>query len=326
MNVKIVSKQNKPSDDSTGDVEVTEAAEAAEAAAQFQFKSSNPNHRVETGTVTVKDTFLIDPDIQRGEVTKEIEKFSKEFNPLALGTLTISVRENGVWSVVDGQQRLATSRRVGYTEPIPVNFHYGLSKDEEAQLFLALNDRRSVTALSRFKTRVTAQEPAALGISQILQDLGITVGTGTGFSAIQTADKVYGQKNGPGKLRWSLEMVQAIYDSEGKGGVYNGDVIEAFALIYSHYAGLVDVVRLTEKLGSVGGGIHNLIGRGRTVQSVIPGTKTHEGIAEAILSHYNKGKRSNPAYPSRLAPLPRTKVSVRSRATTTGTEDATTDE
>lgn len=314
MNVKVVTQKRST---------VTATAEAA---ASREFKSVNPNHRTETGTVTVKDTFLIDPDIQRGEVGREIDKFSRDFDPMALGTLTISVRDDGVWSVVDGQQRLATSRKVEYEEPIPVVFHYGLTKAEEARLFLALNDRTGVTALSRFKTRVTSGEAAALGIKQILDDLDIALGGMNGFSAILTADKIYNQKNGPGKLRWALEVVKTIYDTEGKGGCYNGDVIEAFALIYGHYAGLVDVTRLVEKLGSVGGGIHNLIGRGRTVQSVIPGTKIGEGIAEAILNHYNKGKRSNPAYPSRLAPLPRTRVSVRARAATIGTEDATTED
>lgn len=281
-----------------------------------KFRSTNPHHRFHIGTVTIGDNLYIDPDIQRLEVKREISKFVNDFNPTALGTLTISVRENKagapVWSVVDGQQRLAAARQLGYTEPIPVVFHYGLSRAEEARLFLDLNDRTGVPALVRFRTRLVAQEPVAVAVKAVIDGLGIKLGGSTGFTAISTADKIMGQPMGLAALQWALEIIQKVYDPDGKGGCYNGDVIEAFALVFQHRRDVIEEDRLIAKLASLGGGLHTLVGRGRTNKQVYTGMKIANGIGDAVIQFYNAAKRLRPEFPSRIALLPRTLVTVKS--------------
>lgn len=269
-----------------------------------QFRSMNPDHKVILEYVNLNE-LEIDPDIQRGIETPEVNHIVANFNPAALGAITVSARYNdqGVRKlyVVDGQQRTEASKRVNFDEPLRAFVHYGLSKKEEAQLFLDLNYRRSVNAWSKFKARRTAEDPLTLQIWGLLEELKIPVTGNRGFTAISTAEKIAKQSNGLDRLRWAVTIVRDVYD-DGDGGVYDGRVIEAFSMIYAHYGTFINVTDLKDKLASAQGGIKALIGHGQTNKQV-NGGHIATGIANAILSLYNKYRRADAKRPSRLPSL-----------------------
>lgn len=293
------------------------------------FLPDDPNHKLELEWLDLGELW-IDPDIQRGVVHSEVKKIVKGFNEAALGTITVSSRETPTGrtlSLLDGQQRVTALRELGYDKKVAAMVHYGLTRPQEARLFLDLNFRRAVTALRQFRTQLTAEDPTAVAIKTMLDDVGIEFGGLKGFNAVTAAERIYRRPalatyedapDGPTCLKWALSMVHGVYDLEERGGVYNGHVIEAFSILYRHFAPHIDQKRLAEKLLSMGGGtagISTLIGQGRTIKSINPNWHISFAIGQALVGFYNRHKRTNPAFPTRLPDLPRRKVAVKTVGT-----------
>lgn len=286
------------------------------------FKSSNPDHHVELLFLSIDD-LTIDPNIQRGEEPGEIASIVENFNPAALGTLTAAARETRrgpklvqSYSLLDGQQRraaLAILRTKGvYDQKVAVLVHHGLSIEEQAELFLLLNYRRSVGAMQRFKARLTAGEAKARAIKRILDDLQISFGNPPrGFMAIGRADDIFEEVNGPERLRWALTMIRDIYDEDHKGGCYDGRVMVAFGLLHRHFVmrGALDEQWLTKKLMSHSPVVNKLIGMGRMRKDVNGGDISYN-IAMALVKIYNESKRGEVRKPSRLPDIPRQRRST----------------
>jgi hypothetical protein len=274
----------------TATAEPPKPQDAAAHVVSAGFKSSNPNHSFRYEWVNLNDT-TIDPRIQRGEEGPEIAHIIANFNKAALGTFTLSRRPNGELAVLDGQQRRAACRKVGYEEQVQAIVHSGLSLAEEAQLFLDLNYRRSVNAWTQFRVARTAGDPLAQAIGVVLDELNIPLGSPKGFSAVVMARRVAKRQGGLTHLHWALRQVQAVYDTSGDGGVYDGRVVEAFAMLYRECATIIKEDDLHKKLAQKGGGVDGLIGHGHTVQLVAhPPVKIARAIARAIALRYNVGK------------------------------------
>lgn len=296
-----------------------------------EFRATNPDHRVVLEWVDYK-TLEIDPEIQRDEEAGEITHIVNNFNPAALGTLTISARIDEAGQkrlfVVDGQQRQAALTQLDYPRQVRALVHYNLTVEEEAALFLQLNYRRAVGAWNQFKARRKAKDSQALAIWALLQELGIPTGGSKGFTAIGTADKIYRQTDGADRLAWALRMVRDIYDSMGEGGCYDGRVIEAFSMVYAHYGKVLrrkDEEDLMAKLSAVGGGIKSLIGHGQTIK-LVNGGHISTGIANAILDRFNKFKRGQAKNGTRLPHIGSGRRAIRRGAEALAEADVDTDE
>lgn len=291
----------------------------------LDFQSMNPQHRVEVEEVYLDEMF-IDPTIQRDEEPGEIAQIVAQFNEGALGTLTLSARGSGSYTVLDGQQRRAALLQLralgqwGEHKKVRALVHYGLSLQEEAQLFLDLNFRRSVSPLRRFKTRIIAGDPMALKIKGILDEFNIPLGTTPkGFQAVTTVERIMRQEGGEDRFRWCLRIIQDVYDT-GNGGCWDGRVIEGFALVHAAYVDQIDTDRLVKKLTSVGNHVSKLLGAGRVRQGIFRG-EIHFHIGESIIEYYNKSNRANPKFPKSLPPLPRRKIATIVPAQATGQDD-----
>jgi len=267
---------------------VTVKRESAAQKISAGFKSINPDHRWRYQLVSFED-MVIDPRIQRSEEAAEINQMVANWEPAAVGTVILSRRGDGTLVVLDGQQRRAAGLKVGHTDQVQAIVHEGLMLTEEAKLFLLLNTRRSVNAWTNFRIARTAGDPVAQAIGLILDEMGITLGGPTGFSAVVMARRVARRQGGLAHLQWALRQVQSIYDPAGEGGVYDGRVIEAFALLFREHGEKIDEHHLQKKLAQAGGGVDGLIGHGHTVQIVTP-CKIHRAIAQAIVNRYNAGK------------------------------------
>lgn len=269
----------------------TRPATADEIAHELAEKTSNPDHRVVLEWVNPSELY-VDAEIQRDEQLREVNRIMSKFNPNALGTIILSARYDQQGRkrlfIIDGLQRVSVVKRLDRTDDLRALVHYGLTVEEEAELFLTYNFRQAVNAWDQFKARRRAHEQQALDIWNMLKTLNIMVGSSRGFQAIGTADKIYGQKDGPARLFWALKMVRDIYDPDGEAGCYDGRLIEAFSMLYAHYGPrFIDEGNLKGKLLAHGGGWKGLIGAGQTNKQV-NGGHIATGIANAILNVYNK--------------------------------------
>lgn len=140
----------------------------------------------------------VDPEIQRGYRRTQAENIARNFDPHALGVLTLSDREDGgPFRAVDGQHRLQAMGILDYDPSYEVvcKVCYGLSPQEEARLFRLLNNTRRPNSLDLFRIAVVEGEPVATDIQDVLNRAGWKVGVGprgTGlFMAVGAARDVY---------------------------------------------------------------------------------------------------------------------------------------
>lgn len=225
-------------------------------------------YRREYITVDLADLSVdlrVQQPLREGKVTKMLRK---GYDPALVGTPEISVRAPGAQQcrvkggesvVLDGQTRCEAARRSG-ARTMEVKAWYGLTLAEEAWLFTYLNEKSNPTAMSTFKTRITALEPIPLGISDVLKQYGWRVtdakGADGNFAAVATAEKIYGStgvfKSPQPGAQVFAKTIKTVTDAWGlnKDGTHNF-VIGGIALFLIRYWDQVDQKKLTAALAKI---------------------------------------------------------------------------
>lgn len=243
--------------------------------------------KVTVGFVSAAEV-RVDPSVQRGLDEREAISISADFNPAALGTITVSRRENGEMIVLDGQQRMAGAEIAGYTGKFRANIHDGLTHQEEAQLFRQLNNRRSVNAPSLFKVAVTEGNPEAVAINNLFKSMDITIGGPGGFQAVAVARRVGSSNGGLKSLGWAVDLLYGVWGAEG----LDGRLVEGLATIYNRDGELIDVDHLRKRLAGRKGGASGVIGEARTVKS-LRGGRIAMAVVDVLIGTYNVQMRKN---------------------------------
>lgn len=254
----------------------------------------NPNHRVEDGNVRFTDV-IVDLSVQRERVDSEVNAIAGDFNPHALGTVTVSVRSDGAKVLLDGQQRLTAATMADYNEPVRAILHYGLTREEEAVLFRQLNFRRSVGPVALFNAAVTEGNRRAVAIKRLLDEYGIEVKPGSGLGAIKTVQRIAEWPNGVASLRWAIDMMITTWGSSEHSASYNkildGRIMEGLAMLHARNNGAdIDTQALRRKLAELRNGIHEIIGRARSIHS-IRGGRMPVNVADVLVGIHNNGIR-----------------------------------
>ncbi len=255
--------------------------------------AGNPNHHTEVGTVTVKDV-RIDPRVQRPENLRLTRKISRNLVLAALGTVTVSVREhqgpNGdeTWYILlDGQQRMIGARKAGYDGPVPARFHFGLSLQEEAELFRLLNDKVDVPAADKYTVGLTEGLEDVVLVQSILDQLGIKLGGNPGqFHAVVVARRLVSMTNGPDAFRWALKAIRDMYPQD-EAPKYEGRLVEGLARLRLRDGSKINTSALVTKVLKQGGPIHTLkLGK---LKMDTNGTTAMVGVIQAVIQTYNNG-------------------------------------
>lgn len=272
------------------------------------FRSENPNHRMTVGQVD-PNTLTIDPKIQREPNRVQINKIKRKPNRKALGTLTISIRTDGDGFevervILDGQQRWTAVQELGWDIMMDACIHKGLTTAEEVQLFLDLNDKVSVAAWEQFKVELQGDDPQPKQIKAILDNLGIPLGGANGFIAVGAARRIADKPNGLVHLAWALSTLKAVYGKvegarTGKGKrthVYDGRVVEGFAMFHAAYAPRIKDDRLQRLLIEWERGLSGLIGDASTMLEMRGGSWPIN-VADVLVRRWNTGvKKNGPNY------------------------------
>lgn len=102
-------------------------------------------------------------------------KIAKAPDVALLGALLVSYRD-GAWYLLDGQQRVGGLRQAGWREPVSCMVYFGLTYQEEAEIFRKFNDDRSgFTAGEILKAKLEAADPDAWALYDSLGELGLGV-------------------------------------------------------------------------------------------------------------------------------------------------------
>jgi hypothetical protein len=122
-----------------------------------------------------KDVLRIHPAYQRDQVAGKISEISANWTWLALGALVVGERDGEFWTI-DGQHRLGAALRRSDVQLLPCVVFQTENIKQEAQAFLTIQTmRKPVTAVSKQKAMVTAEDEAAVYVQDLCDSFGIKI-------------------------------------------------------------------------------------------------------------------------------------------------------
>lgn len=252
-------------------------------------------------TVSI-DELTIDRRVQRyeGIDQRRVDKIARNFNPLALGTVTVSQRANGQLILLDGANRTAGARQAGYTGFINAEVITGLHIEQEAELFLLLNETRTPSAVSKFLVRVVMREPEAVEMDNIIQSHGWKVAAGSSktngaVSAVTAFERVYRNGGGtvsegvhPDLLDRTFEILTAAWEHDAAS--VNGFLLLAVAQLLGRFGPSIDTKKLVAEMQDTRPGV--LIGRAKNLRDAQGGT-IPGALAKILAGLHDSRRRSN---------------------------------
>ena len=248
--------------------------------------------------------FSLDLKVQRQLNEDRADKMAEDFQPQALGLVTASKREDGHTYVLDGSHRVSAARKARYDGLIACRLFENLTLQEEAQLFLSLNNSRAVQAIDRFKVRVTQGEPVASGINKVLEHYGLHVdwannaSLGT-ISAIGALEKVYkgagireeGQY--PDLVDKLCDVLTKAYgkDASADRSIFSATVVQGLGTFIAIYNKRIDMERLVTALQNTTP--RQIITNTRVLKDAkLKGSQMAMNAAQVILNLYNNRNRA----------------------------------
>lgn len=256
---------------------------------------SNATHRL----VTI-DQLSIDPSVQRKEGVQQgrAEKMAASLNPDALGALTLSEREDGKLIVLDGAHRAEACRIAGYRGPLHALVYTGLTVQQEAVLFVLLNDFKQPSFVSRMLARVIGGDVDASAIVASVQRHGWAIGFSSengNYAALAAAERVYRNAAGalakgphPEVLDRTLAVITAAWRHDRESA--HQMITLGLGQVIGRYGDAVDLQAMGNRLAQERPNV--IIGKARALQSMQGGT-VPAAVAKVIVGIYNHRRRTN---------------------------------
>lgn len=246
------------------------------------------------------DDLTVDPRVQRREGVdqRRVDKIAENFNPLALGTITLSQRPDGTLVLLDGWHRTSGARQAGYKQFVNAEVIVGLSLQQEAELFLLLNATKTPSALSKFLVRVVKGDEAAVEMNAIIESHGWRVKCMNGagcVTAVTAVERVYRNGGGtvpdgahPELLGRVLEIVTAAWEHDQQA--VEGHILLGLAQLIGRFGPSLDTKKIVAEMQDTRPGV--LVGRAKVLRDAQGGT-VPAALAKILAGLHNKKRRSN---------------------------------
>ena len=207
-----------------------------------------------------------------------------------LGAPTVSER-GGYFYIIDGQHRIEGYKqwtgRGWVDESFQCWVYEGLSEEDEAEMFLKLNDTLTVTALNKYKVGVQAGRDVETDIDRIVRSAGCKV-TGDriegGIRAVGTLRRVY-ERNGGAALGRTLRIITSAYGTAG----LEAPVIDGVGLLCGRYNGLLEDDKAVKQLANAHGGVNGLLNAAENLRNST-GNPKGQCVAAAAVTIINRGR------------------------------------
>ena len=206
-----------------------------------------------------------------------------EFNPEVMGYIVVSHRD-GWFYVVDGQHRMKGCLAFlgDSSQQVQCRVFEGLTSEQEAELFLMLNDQKKQGPMSKYKVALTAGRADECDVERICRSLGLRVGVDKSceeISCISALLAIY-RKHGPAAFSFAMRVVRDSYGYDG----FKRQTIEALALITDRYGNQIDEKTLVDRLEKKG-----MVELNRSAKSMkeATGNPLSQCFAHAMIQFYN---------------------------------------
>lgn len=240
----------------------------------------------------------VDHRVQRVNLdTGKVNKIIANYNADAIGRLTLSERDNGEIIIIDGWHRWEAVRRITSNEGfVPVKVFKGLTLQEEAALFLALNNTNSPKLMDRFLVRVVKGDVHAEEMMNLAKARGWFIDSVAGDHHINAVGAVE-------RIHWLSKSIDAdppLIDlvllavtrawGHNRYGVQAG-VFDGLGRLLAEHGSKVDMDRLINVLKDWELGPEGLLTQARHHASV-QRMRLPFAVADLVTSEYNKGLRT----------------------------------
>jgi len=187
--------------------------------------------------VLLIEDIQVDEEYQRELRHDLVNKIALAYDIVKAGPILVNKRKQkdggGLWCI-DGQHRMAGALQAGETE-IFAHVTHGLSKQEEAELRLARNDRRSDSTFEKFRTRLVMGDRKVEDMVEIARQHGTTLNMSpqfsSGINALVACEALYDAGEGGGV--WLGRVLRFLRDTFGEdkmgGSVVSGSMLKAVA-------------------------------------------------------------------------------------------------
>lgn len=243
----------------------------------------------------------LDPRVQRTRLKEaKVRNIYRNFNPAALQIITVSLRKDLSYVVLDGMHRVEAVRRLtDNTGTVPCHVLEGLTLAQEAEIFLALNYSDKPHVIDRYRISVVAEDVTDTAIDELVHAYGYTVSDQTANGHINAVVALRQLHELSLKIEAEPSLVQAtlLVVSKAWGNDRHGtqsSVLLGIGRVIAEYGSALDLDHLAQKLSSYRGGPQGLVTTARAM-STLRRTRVAMGIAELIVDEYNKGKHTGSA-------------------------------
>lgn len=220
------------------------------------------------------------------------------FRPEALGLPAVSLRADGSYVVLDGQNRVALCRAAGVDwQPIECQIYEGLDLAQEAGLFVLLNDGRAPKAIHKFLARITEGEKIATDINRIAEQASWRIAANSASDVIQavvTLEKLHkgDLRRNPGQPPTVL-LATLTTIAKAWGHVTSAQheaIIGGIGALYLAHGPAIDADHMARQLAASDGGPETLYRRARGLREARGGNVAN-CVAELVTDIYNKGQK-----------------------------------
>jgi hypothetical protein len=233
----------------------------------------------------------VNPLAQREINPARADKLVEEFDLEQFGAPTANHRD-GHFYLIDGQHRVEALKRWfgdGNWENQQVQCwtYDGLSEEDEADVFLKLNDTLAVSAYAKFRVGVQAGRPDESDVDAIVRAQGLRVSTikvEGAISAVGTLMRLYQRAGGP-VLGRTLRIVRDAYGNPG----LESAVIDGIGLLCHRFNGELQDDQMVKRLKATFGGVTGLLGKAENLRQRTGNPRAH-CIAAAAVEIHNGGR------------------------------------
>lgn len=183
---------------------------------------------------------FIDARYQRPLDENRVLRMATNYDEHMFAPLEVSARPDGVFAVFDGQHRKSLVDLLEHTT-VPCRVHRGLTLEQEAALFVSLQQsRKNVSAVSRHTASLVAGNEQAKDIDRIVRKNGYTISDGQTTNSIKAATNVYMvyRSYGAGHLDFTLSLIRELW--VGQRNANHGNFITGVAKFLHHYGHKID--------------------------------------------------------------------------------------
>ena len=170
----------------------------------------------------------------------------------------------------------------------------GLTEEEEAEIFLKLNDVLPVDTFSKFRVGIAAGRSTETEIDRVVRAQGLVVSADQipgAIKAVAALRRVHARGGSP-TLGRTLRIIR---DAYGDAGMV-GPVIEGIGLLCGRYDGLLDDTVTVERLSKMHGGVNGLLNQAEVLRQKT-GNQKAQCVAAAAVNRIN-GVRGGKKLPS----------------------------